>query len=71
MYALIQNGKVKNVIVADAEFVRTHGERVAGVMGGGSWVELTRAHEVKGQRPGPGWLYNAATNKFSRPAGGA
>lgn len=61
-YALVKNGAVENVIVADDAFIQAHGARLAE---GGQWVKLD---SVKGQRPGPGWLY--ASGKFARPAGG-
>lgn len=63
-YALIKNGRVENVIVADAAFIEEAGARIGE---GGAWVLLDEAQRVNGQRPGPGWLYNSGTRRFARP----
>lgn len=66
-YALINGGKVVNVIIADAQFIAESGEAAALPQGGGQWIELTDAHNVKGQRPGPGWTFDGA--KFAPGVG--
>lgn len=68
-FALVRGGGIVNVIVADDAFIAAHGAEQAEAQGGGEWVELTEARNVKGQRPGPGWLYSGG--KFSPPRGGA
>lgn len=64
-YALVRNGLVENVIIADAAFIAEHGASLAGA--GGEWVALDDAKKVNGQRPSPGWSYSSSTKKFSRP----
>ncbi len=57
-YALIKNGFVQNVIVADPSFVAT--------LSGYSHIEaLDKPGEQK--VAGPGWAYNAVTGEFTAP----
>lgn len=67
-YALIRNGTVENVIVADEQFIAEHGAEIAGE--GGEWVKLDEATHVDGQRPSTGWkMSSKGARKFARPAG--
>lgn len=67
-FALVRNGTIENVIVADDAFIAAHGAELAGE--GGSWVLLDDSTHVNGQRPGPGWKMatdKAGARQFARP----
>jgi hypothetical protein len=69
-FSLVRAGVIVNVILADQAFITEHGPNVATAHGGGEFVELTDAHLVDGQRPGPGWTFDPkGARQFARPAG--
>lgn len=57
-YALIKNGVVENIIVADEAFVST--------LTGYDHIEALDTPEEQ-EVAGPGWLYDAGTGVFSEP----
>lgn len=57
-YALIKNGVVENIIVADEAFVST--------LSGYDHIEALDTPEEQ-KVAGPGWLYDAGTGVFSEP----
>ena len=57
-YALIKNGVVENIIVADEAFVST--------LTGYDHIEALDTPEEQ-KVAGPGWLYDAVTGEFSEP----
>lgn len=62
-YALIKNGVIDNVILADDTFIEAHGDMLAE---GGEWVALIEGETFEGQRPGPGWAWNERAQRFER-----
>jgi hypothetical protein len=60
IYALIKAGKVDNVIVADAQFIKDNGLTLAADQA----LDVTNAVP----RAGPKWSYDAVAKTFTPPA---
>lgn len=51
-WAVIKEGRIDNVILAEPDIIEAHGAALAD---GGELVELIEGVTYTGQRPGPGW----------------